>query len=266
MKKLISVFIICCTFLFSIAQNDNLNNDAATVNKEFHDIVKSMPTPVKELEDLHQDKVKFNEHLLSSPLNLKKHETDAAVAINCGIYLVDFAYLAVYHQQDKMIEYRQLAHELAFKLDAAEPFHNFLSVNLEEKVKDHEELKKHVQFALTQTEEYLINNNKLTTASQILLGSWIETQYIMLQSFMWDKKQSDEVKKDIMSQQVHLENLIKLVHEFKDEAGLENEHEKLEILLGSFKKIHSVYEVDEKIVMELKDEITRLRMDILSME
>ena len=64
-------------------------------------------------------------------------DKDAAVAINCGIYLVDFAYLAVYHQQDKMIEYRQLAHELAFKLDAAGPFHNYhnvlISTNLSHK-------------------------------------------------------------------------------------------------------------------------------------
>jgi hypothetical protein len=69
-----------------------------------------------------------------------------------------------------------------------------------------------------------------------------------------------------MDQQIHLAKLIKLMHEFKDEAGLHDEHNKLMQLEESFKKIHSIEEVNEQIVMELKDEITRLRMDILAME
>jgi hypothetical protein len=195
MKKIITSFLIFAAIYNLSAQDDNLNASTEIINQEFHDIVKQMPSPINELEDLHNDKVKFNEHLLSSPANLKQHETSAAVAINCGIYLVDFAYLAVYHEQEKMMEYRQLAHELAFKLDAAAPFHDFLAVDLEHKVKDHEGMKKHVASALSETEEFLIDSNRLATASQILLGTWVETQYILLQSFMWDKKRSDEVKK-----------------------------------------------------------------------
>ena len=112
----------------------------------------------------------------------------------------------------------------------------------------------------------MIEHNKLEVACQILLGSWIETQYILLQSFIKDKKPSTTVKQHVKEQQVHLANLIKLIHEFKDEAGMINELEKLNELEASFQKIHSLEEINESIILELSKEITLLRMDILAME
>jgi hypothetical protein len=60
--------------------------------------------------------------------------------------------------------------------------------------------------------------------------------------------------------------MIKLVHEFKDDAGFHEELEKLNQLEASFLKIHNIEDVTETVVLELVDEITRLRMDILAME
>lgn len=254
------------TFLIVLISISTFAQDAGKINKEFHDIVKSMPSPIEELEDLHNDKVKYDEHLLSLASNLERYQSDQAEAINCGIYLVDFAYLAVFEQQEKMMEYRHLAHELAYRADAAQKFDHLLSDNLEEKVKDYTPIKKDIMDAMRATEDMLLEKGRMTTATQMLLGTWVETQYIMLQTFTRDKKPSDEVKKHIMDQQIHLANLIKLMDEFKDEAGLYNEHEKLVQLETSFQKIHSLDEVNESIVMELVDEITRLRMDILAME
>ena len=41
---------------------------------------------------------------------------------------------------------------------------------------------------------------------------------------------------------------------------------KLNMLEGSFQKIHSLDDINDDIVAELTDEVTRLRMDITGME
>ena len=267
MRKILITLIANLLFLGSIAQqSEQLNEKNEVVENEFHTIIKSMPSSIEQLEALHNDKVKFNEHLLSPASNIEHFESDAAEAINCGIYMVDFAYLAVFQEQDKMMQYRALALELAAKIEADKPFHNVLAIDLDNKVKDYDVLKKAIGDALNATENQLIDSNHIATASQMLLGSWIETQYIMLQSFIRDKKPSAKVKQHIVDQQVHLANMIKLVHEFKDDAGFHEELEKLNQLEASFLKIHNIEDVTETVVLELVDEITRLRMDILAME
>jgi hypothetical protein len=267
MREILITLIANLLFFGSIAQQlEQLNDKKEVIENEFHTIIKSMPSPIEQLEALHNDKVKFNEHLLSPASNVQHFESDAAEAINCGIYMVDFAYLAVFQEQDKMMQYRALALELAAKIEANKPFHKVLGIDLENKVKDYDVLKKAIIDALNATENQLIDNNHIATASQMLLGSWIETQYIMLQSFIRDKKPSSQVKQHIVDQQVHLANLIKLVHEFKDDAGFHEELEKLNKLEDSLLKIHNIEGVTETIVLKLVDEITRLRMDILAME
>lgn len=266
MKFVVSILFTIIVFGANAQNEEGLLTDRATVDKEFHDLVKAMPSPIKELEDLRNDHAIFDEHLLSPPGNVNNYESDMAEAINCGIYLVDFAYLAVFHEQSKMIDYRALALEMASKLDAAEPFHDMLAIDLEHKVKDHESLKKHIEEALYATEDYLIDNYHLATACQMLLGSWVETQYILLHSFLHEKRPSDLVKQHIVDQQIYLASLIHLVSEFKDEAGMHNELERLNKLENSFKKIHTTADVTDLRAIELVDEITVLRMDILAME
>ena len=267
MREILITLIANLLFFGSIAQqSEQLNDKKEVVENEFHTIIKSMPSSIEQLEALHNDKVKFNEHLLSPASNIEHFESDAAEAINCGIYMVDFAYLAVFQEQDKMMQYRALALELAAKIEADKPFHNVLAIDLENKVKDYDVLKKAIGDALNATENQLIDSNHIATASQMLLGSWIETQYIMFQSFLRDKKPSVKVKQQIVDQQVHLANLIKLVHEFKDDAGFHEELEKLNKLEASLLKIHNIEGVTETVILELADQITRLRMDVLAME
>ena len=59
MKRIVTLLICMASYNVIVAQNENLNADAATINNEFHALVKNMPSPTEELEDLHHDKAKF---------------------------------------------------------------------------------------------------------------------------------------------------------------------------------------------------------------
>ena len=61
------------------------------------------------------------------------------------------------------------------------------------------------------------------------------------------------------------ERLLKLLSEFKDEAGLKAEHTKLVTLEESFLKIHETEDVSHELLMELANEIEEIRNDIIGM-
>ena len=59
--------------------------------------------------------------------------------------------------------------------------------------------------------------------------------------------------------------MLVLLQEFKDEAGLHEELEKLKQLEVSLKKIHEAQEVTNDILVEVANEIKTIRTDLLAM-
>ena len=116
-------------------------------------------------------------------------------------------------------------------------------------------------------EEKLADSKRLATATQLMVGSWVEMQYILTQSIleMPADKIAIDLKEHIFSQREHLDNLLILIKEVKGEAGLHDELAKMEQLEASFTKIHEAEEVGHDILVEVAGEIKEIRMDMLAM-
>jgi hypothetical protein len=255
------------------AQTTNEDTDSTTVEMpglaefEFYKIIVNMPTPLDELGHMSNDEVPYNASLLAPLDNAEKHTADGAIALNCGIYIVDMTYQAVYHDKTNILQYCQTAHDLAKQIDVAQVFDDLITHKVEAKMDDKDSLQVVIEKGLEALEEYLVDNSKLPTAAQLLVGSWVEMQYILTQSIM-DQAEEDianDLKEHIFSQREHLDNLLILLHEVKDEAGLHDELEKLNKLEASFTKIHQAEEVGHEILVEVAAEIKEIRMDLLAM-
>jgi hypothetical protein len=232
---------------------------------EFFNIIANMPTPLEELGDMNNDKIAFDASLLAPLENAVKHESNDAMAINCGIYIVDMTYQAVYHKNKDIINFTETVHQLAEKIDAVQIFDEAVSDNMKSRIEDKDSLKLVIGNGLASMENYLVENKRLATATQLLTGSWIEVQYILTQSMLKLSDPAKDLKQHVFSQRVHLDNLLVLLHEFKDEAGLHEELEKLNQLEASFTKIHEAEEVSHDILLEVANEIKEIRNDFLGM-
>ena len=248
--------------------NENTETESA-INEladfEFHMLIANMPKPLAELSDLNLDHVSFKKEMMCPIGAAEKHASASSIALNCGIYMADLTYQTVYHQKEDMIAYLTAAHDLAGKCGAEYAFNRVLRTGLEENINSKDSLEAIIERGYDAMEAYLLKEGRIETATQLLTGGWIETQYLLIQSLQQMPEPTKELKYHVFEQRVHLERLLKLLSEFKDEAGLEKEHAKLLTLKESFLKIHATEDVSAEILAELADEITEIRNDIIGM-
>lgn len=278
-KLTLSVLVITC-LLFVTCNSDQEKTDASSnpsdslsietpglAEFEFTSIVLNMPTPLDELSDMNNDGIQFDPELLAPLENASSHEATASIAINCAMYLVDMTYQAVFHQTEQLMAYSNTAHDLAQKIELADLFDADIKQNMEASMEDQAKLQNQIEQALEHMENYLTENDKLVNATQMLIGSWVEVQYLLTQSMvkLSEKDIAQDLKGHVFAQRNHLDNLLILIEEFKNEAGLHSEHEKLLVLEQSFQKIHESDEVNHEILVELAQEIKEIRTDLLGM-
>ncbi len=238
-------------------------NDLA--NFEFHVLIANMPKPLEELSDLNLDHVGFKKEMMCPLEAAEKHASAASIALNCGLYMADLTYQTVYHKKEDLIAYLTVAHDLAGKCGTEYAFNKVLRSGLEENMENKDSLQAIIQRGYETMEEYLLKENRIETATQLLTGGWIETQYLMMLSLQQMPEPTKHLKFHVFEQRVHLERLLKLLSEFKDEAGLKSEHAKLVALEESFLKIHATEDVSHELLTELADEIEEIRNDIIGM-
>lgn len=232
---------------------------------DFHLLIANMPTPLEEFEDLSMNQGGFDANLMTPISEANKHTSTAAIALNCGVYMVDLTYQTVYHEQEQMLAYLTAAHDLARKCGASYAFNKVLSSGLEKNIDNKDSLQAVMERGYDAMEEYLSNEGRIETATQLLTGGWIETQHMMMQSLQKMENPTDLLKNHVFEQRNHLASLLKLLGEFKGEAGLEAEHDKLVKLEESFLKIHATEDVSHELLVELADEIQEIRDDIVGM-
>jgi hypothetical protein len=239
------------------------NDDLA--NFEFHVLIANMPKPLEELSDLNLDHVSFNKEMMCPLEAAEKHASVASIALNCGLYMADLTYQTVYHKKEDLIAYLTVAHDLAGKCGTEYAFNKVLRSGLEENMDNKDSLQAIIERGYETMEEYLLKENRIETATQLLTGGWIETQYLMMLSLQQMPEPTKHLKYHVFEQRVHLERLLKLLSEFKDEAGLKAEHTKLVTLEESFLKIHATEDVSHELLTELANEIEEIRNDIIGM-
>ena len=179
--------------------------------------------------------------------------------------MADLTYQTVYHKKEDLIAYLTVAHDLAGKCGTEYAFNKVLRSGLEENINNKDSLQAIIERGYDTMEEYLLKQDRVETATQLLTGGWIETQYLLILSLQQMPEPTKHLKYHVFEQRVHLARLLKLLSEFKDEAGLEAEHDKLVTLEESFLKIHETEDVSHELLMELANEIEEIRNDIIGM-
>jgi len=270
----------CCLYACSdnntsTAETAVNNNDSSDIvveqpgmaEFEFFKIYVNMPTPLEELGHMNKDGIAYNEALLAPLENANKHESEDALAINCGMYIVDMTYQAIYHNTDKLMDYNQTVHQLADKFNASKIFDAIVADKIEAVLSDKDSLQIFIEKGLENMEEQLADNKRINNATQLMLGAWVEMQYILTQSILQlpDDQIANDLKEYIFGQREHLDNLIILLEQVKNEAGLHDEMDKLKQLEASFTKIHEASEVEHEILVEVANEIETVRNDLLNM-
>ncbi len=221
-------------------------------------------SPMQVLDEFSKSNLPVDASLCNPSDNAGNYRTTLKQAFNYGIYGVDLGYLVVSNRTLDVITYYGVTKKLAEELNMSETFNRF--VDRFEANKDNKDtLTRVVDEAFAASDAFLRSNERLETASQVLAGSWLECQYLtvgLLQNA--ERNASTEILfQRVWEQRLYLENIAKLLSEFKDNAELTQIKTGYEGLLAIYKEPADANAVNKEYLQKLFKALGDVRAGII---
>jgi len=252
-KKII--FFSCAVALFSCNSNTPNNVSVSDTTKidttkkmqksepindnadfKFTTLVINIPSPFEILTIIPKSGISYNKSLINSTENESKYITTTKKGLNYGSYVVDLVYLSLNEQFSDVKKYFITSRNLAKSLGCAESFDKIAGSRLEKNIDKKDTINRVMNQIYTEMDKYLRSNDQILSATQILVGSWIESQYITVSLLKVQTKNKDN---EALFQQVSYQNFTsqKLVELFKE---YENEKDFKPVMKG-VKELDKIY-------------------------
>ena len=199
---------------------------------KFLQIIANIPAPSKEVLEIAKSGLKYDAKLVNNIANAEKYETTFKKAINYGVCLSDLAYTASFGNAQDILNQFGAAKILAEGASALATFEKVVTQShFEDQLKNMnvDTVESIIDNIYTATDEFLSNDHHLDIASKILVGSWIENQYLALASLngLSLNKKNEKLYDQLWSQKLHLSNINKLMTEYADNEEMNKLAQKL---------------------------------------
>ena len=238
---------------------------------KFLQIIANIPAPSKEVLEIAKSGFKYNSKLVNNAANAEKYETTFKKAINYGVCLSDLAYTASFgNTQDVLIQF-SAAKILAEGASALATFEKVVTqAHFEDQLKNMnvDTVERIIDNIYTATDEYLTNDHHLDIASKILVGSWIENQYLALNTINGVKMSPSNEKlfDQLWSQKLHLANINKLMAEYADNEEMNKVAQKLtEFEKAYYTDLSDVKGLTKEKITGMQKAISVIRSEIVAL-
>jgi hypothetical protein len=232
---------------------------------KFTTLVINVPSPFEIIGDLSKSKIPFNAALPNPVANESKYSTSARKGLNYGVYVVDLVYLSTHEQYADVKPYFKTARNLAVALDCEKSFDNIASARLEQNIDKKDTINKIMDKLYGEMDAYLRSNDRVLTATQILVGSWVESQYITLSVIKDAEKNADTeiLFTKVWQQKATLDKLVELLAEFEKEKEMKP-------VIDGMKELQALYTnevkgeaVDKAVLGKIHAKLSALRGKIV---
>lgn len=181
-------------------------------------------------------------------------------ALALGIYSADLSYVTSYNQQEESSAYietfQRLIDDLEIPIKNPEVITRFQN-NLDQK----DTLIKIVNEVFLESNKYLNSSDRVDIALYMLIGSWIETVYLLEKTIEFSVNKAPLVKIVLNNKQT-LDKMIYMLDEKKDDEGFAELYDTLIHIKELFLKVSADQE-NEELVDELKSVIKEARGNII---
>lgn len=203
---------------------------------------------------------------LHSPVVASNYMTDTDKSINFGIYASDLAYCTVYDNFQQTQEYFRVLKTLAGQLGITEGYNNKMVKRLDGSLNNSDSLFQISADTYWEVCSSLESSGKSNTLALILVGGWVESIYIAVNSV--DSFDPDnEVVLRITEQSYLLENLLDYLNTLSSDKNTQEYVGKLVDLQYSFDKLFDNPDdvlITKKQYIEISEKIKTLREDLIS--
>ena len=284
LKKIFSIFISAVVLFFfaSCGNNEQQSstaetNSAASAKKDsgkideltqfkYDKLISNVPIPFDILKLHAEVPLTYSAQSVNPVSNLTYYTTSIQKALNLGIYGGDLAYSITYEKFDDMGNYLKCAKKLADDLGIPLAFDQNALSTYKKYGTNRDSLEKIVFASYSEVDKTLKSNERIGLASLVVTGGWIEGLYATLKTLNSTPKndKSKNLYRKIWEQKNHLDMIIGLLEQFKDEIEYVN-------LVVDLKDIKSVYDnlsdksdISEPEVAALTQKVSLVRSKIIS--
>ena len=239
---------------------DSTHNDSTEVAEEvaepiddladfkFHTMIANLPSPLETFHLISGVSIAMDGVGLTPTEDSKKLSTTSAKAYGYGIYMTDMGFMAYEHENQKTLDYYQTCRDLAQSLGAGDVFDQTISANFEENTSSEEKFVRMMDEAFKAMDEYMVGNERFVNATEIFVGSWVETQLIAT-SIIKDAPLNEENKplyQGIYDQKMHASNLMNVLGEIETELSpaVINQVEDIMMFYAGFSTVESIKSKD----------------------
>jgi hypothetical protein len=223
-------------FIFPEADTIPLSEAEKLSPEAIADISRNIASPVEIANLLQTLNVPFSQDYLASSIDANKQSTNFGKAIKLGILGADLGYLNMYEKTGSSLDVLSSIRQLAEDIKVGQ-FFDFESIKRLSQNKSNLDSLLFISIdSYSKIDDYLRNNDRGQLSALMIIGVWIEGQYLATQvvSRFPDKTLSDR----IAEQKIILNDLLMLIRPY---CNRDNEFKKLCIDLESVKdKYHEV--------------------------
>lgn len=231
---------------------------------KFHTMIANLPSPLSTFQIISNVDLDMSGVQLTSTSVASGLATVSARAYGYGIFMTDMGFMAYEKQNQQTLDYFQVSRELASKLGAGEVFDRTISQNFEENTSNEEQFVKMMDEAFNAMDDYMVNNERFVNATEIFVGSWVESQIIATQILIGKERNETNlpVYEGIYAQKQHASNLINVLGEIDNEISTEV-YTAVEDLMMFYAGFSTVENISQEDLKELAQKLNTLKSQLL---
>lgn len=255
---LLSIFVLCSCrngskksgeFVFPEADTIPLSEAEKLSPEAIADISRNITSPVEIANLLQTLSIPFSQDYLASSIDANKQSTNFGKAIKLGILGADLGYLNMYEKTGSSLDVLSSIRQLAEDIKVGQ-FFDFESIKRLSQNKSNLDSLLFISIdSYSKIDEYLRNNDRGQLSALMIIGVWIEGQYLATQvvSHYPDKALSDR----IAEQKIILNDLLMLIRPY---CSRDNEFKKLcsdlESVKDKYREVKITYTQGDPVTVE----------------
>ncbi len=246
-------FIILLTIIFAIISSCNCNRDDSSednlesvlseieVEEQIEnnlelvkEIIYSLPSPLETSMMIKRAGADFTPEVLSNDKKVEEYVTLDEMSLALGVYTTDLSYASLFDQSQHIINYMDACKKLAENLGILNVISDEVVKKLEDNINDRDVIIEVVSETLMNTNQTLQDENRTSLSVLSLIGGWIEGMYIA--TYLLDESTSEktELMDRILEQKLAMENVYRIMLQYKNDAQMRKTFKELKDLKRSF--------------------------------
>jgi hypothetical protein len=236
--------------------------------KEFklHLLIANIPSPSHEIIAIKNAGYTYKPSLLIDKSKAGNYNSPFKKGVTYGMFSADLAYVASFANNKDIIPTYLATRKAAESANALKIFDDITkSANFESLKGNSDSMEAVLERAYLETEHFFENDHHMDIATRILVGAWIEGQFLLLNTIHIQKSsKAEELKNKVWESKLQLMNINELLLEYSSDPDMSSLSNSLKEYYKNYDGASGSKSFDDKLLKKMMDEITLVREKLIS--